>query len=389
MHLFTLASAVSCEYVVLEQVHPPKGWTAVGLPNPNTKVMLRIALQPPQTSLRGLEKTLLTVSDPQKAQYGQFLSQIEVKNLLRASEAASVTKDWLLTSEYGEEVTFSSDEWINLSTAIARAETLLNSTFKIFRRSTNQLEVIRTLQYSVPTDITPFIGLIYPTTKFPLLKPARNDIFKATILSSFASESACNRSVVPACLQELYNVKGFNLSNDGANAGFMGVSGYLSQYANYRDLEEFQDRYSPATSGANFTWTSINGGLLNQTSSSDTSEANLIVQYSTSLTFPLPVNFYSTGGLGLLVPDKDEPSQNDNQNEPYLDQLTYLLNLPDDKLPHTLTTSYGEYEQSVPPLYAQKLCNMFGALGLRGVSVIFSSGDVGVGSACETNDGTN
>jgi tripeptidyl-peptidase-1 len=32
---------------------------------------------------------------------------------------------------------------------------------------------------------------------------------------------------------------------------------------------------------------------------------------------------------------------------------------------------------------------MFGQLGLRGVSVIFSSGDTGVGSACETNDGKN
>ena len=389
LNFFTLASTVSCEYVVLEQVRPPKEWTAVGLPDPNAKVILRIALQPPQISLRGLEKTLLGVSDPQNAQYGQFLSQIEVKNLLRASEAANVTKGWLLTSEYGEEVTFSNDEWINLSTTVSRAEILLNSTFQIFRRSTDQLEVVRTLQYSVPINIAPFIDLIHPTTKFPLLKPARNDIFKATILSSFASESVCDGSVIPGCLQELYNVKGFNLSNDGANAGFIGVSGYLSQYANYRDLEEFQDKYSPATSGANFTWTSINGSLLNQTSSSDISEANLDIQYSTSLTFPLPVNFYSTGGLGLLVPDSDEPCSNDNQNEPYLDQLTYLLNLPDDKLPHTLTTSYGEDEQSVPPRYAQKVCNMFGALGLRGVSVIFSSGDVGVGSACEMNDGTN
>jgi tripeptidyl-peptidase-1 len=32
---------------------------------------------------------------------------------------------------------------------------------------------------------------------------------------------------------------------------------------------------------------------------------------------------------------------------------------------------------------------MFGQLGLREVSVIFSSGDTGVGSACQTNDGKN
>ena len=32
---------------------------------------------------------------------------------------------------------------------------------------------------------------------------------------------------------------------------------------------------------------------------------------------------------------------------------------------------------------------MFAQLGARGVSVLFSSGDTGVGSACQTNDGKN
>lgn len=34
-------------------------------------------------------------------------------------------------------------------------------------------------------------------------------------------------------------------------------------------------------------------------------------------------------------------------------------------------------------------CSLFAQLGARGVSVIFSSGDTGVGSACQTNDGKN
>jgi tripeptidyl-peptidase-1 len=72
-----------------------------------------------------------------------------------------------------------------------------------------------------------------------------------------------------------------------------------------------------------------------------------------------------------------------------LDFVTYLSNLPDDKLPQTLTTSYGEDEQSVPAAYSKKVCNIFGELGLRGVSILFSSGDTGVGSACQTNDGKN
>ena len=71
------------------------------------------------------------------------------------------------------------------------------------------------------------------------------------------------------------------------------------------------------------------------------------------------------------------------------ESLTYLLAQPDNELPHTLTTSYGEDEQSVPLSYRTTVCNMFGQLGARGVSVLFSSGDTGVGSACQTNDGLN
>jgi tripeptidyl-peptidase-1 len=69
--------------------------------------------------------------------------------------------------------------------------------------------------------------------------------------------------------------------------------------------------------------------------------------------------------------------------------FTYLLSLENEKLPSVLSTSYGESEQSVGVEYANKVCDMIGQLGTRGVSVIFSSGDTGPGSACQTNDGKN
>ena len=51
----------------------------------------------------------------------------------------------------------------------------------------------------------------------------------------------------------------------------------------------------------------------------------------------------------------------------------------------------------VPKDYATRVCNGFAQLGARGVSVIFSSGDSGVGDldtdptspGCKINDGTN
>lgn len=77
----------------------------------------------------------------------------------------------------------------------------------------------------------------------------------------------------------------------------------------------------------------------------------------------------------------DEPTA-PGTNEPYIEFLSYILALEDHELPQTLSTSYGEEEQTVPPEFAYKVCNLFMQLGARGVSVLFSSGDTGPGITC-------
>jgi tripeptidyl-peptidase-1 len=57
-------------------------------------------------------------------------------------------------------------------------------------------------------------------------------------------------------------------------------------------------------------------------------------------------------------------------------------------IPQTITTSYGDDEQTVPLDYAKSVCNMFAQLGTMGISVLFASGDWGVGGgSCLSNDG--
>ena len=65
-------------------------------------------------------------------------------------------------------------------------------------------------------------------------------------------------------------------------------------------------------------------------------------------------------------------------NEPYLTWVNYALEQAD--LPQVLSNSYGDDEQSVPYSYAKRVCSGFAQLGARGISVLFSSGDAGVGS---------
>ena len=97
-----------------------------------------------------------------------------------------------------------------------------------------------------------------------------------------------------------------------------------------------------------------------------------------------------------FIPNLDEPTAADNENEPYLNYYQYLLTQSHSALPNVISNSYGDDEQvgflhilcawrlligimleTVPERYAKRVCNMIGMLGLRGISVLESAGDTG------------
>lgn len=123
----------------------------------------------------------------------------------------------------------------------------------------------------------------------------------------------------------------------------------MKEYARYNDSAAFKKKYATYAENTTFEYVLINGGLNKQIDPvDDSSEGNVDVQYAYPLSYPARAIYYSTGGLGEIVPDNDQPVAAHNSNEPYLDFLHYLLALPDNELPTTLTISYGETEQSVP-----------------------------------------
>ena len=58
--------------------------------------------------------------------------------------------------------------------------------------------------------------------------------------------------------------------------------------------------------------------------------------------------------------------------------MNYVLGLSD--IPQVISTSYGDDEQTVSYAYAVEVCNQFAVLGARGVTLLFASGDYGVGA---------
>jgi hypothetical protein len=126
-----------------------------------------------------------------------------------------------------------------------------------------------------------------------------------------------------------------------------------------------QNTYS-LNSKLQFTVVQFNGGLNNRLSANDSGEAKLDNQYILSIAYPITVTEFSTAGRGFLIPDGDSPTAADNTSEPYLDFLLALTKMDNDDIPNSISLSYGENEQEIPPSYATQVCNLFEQLGARG-----------------------
>ncbi|EEP77225.1 hypothetical protein UREG_02074 [Uncinocarpus reesii 1704] len=381
------ASTISGAFEVVEHLNNvPETWQQGAAPSPNTVLRLRLAMQ--HDKLEEFEQRVMDISTPGHETYGQHMSRDEVKAFLQPpAHASDAVLAWLREGGVSTKSVQLDSDWVHFNIPVEQAEKLLNTKFHYYRNTVNQAQILRTLEYSVPKSVAPYVHMIQPTTKFSEPRPQFNGVFEEHNLPAFrAAEVDCNKTITPDCLRDLYKMGDFLAGPDPRNK--LGISGYLEQFARKGDFAKFLDLYAPKLKGTEFDVVSIKGGRNDQNSTLNSVEASLDVDYAIGLSNAKSV-YYTTAGRGPLIPDLDQPDADDSSNEPYLDQLHYLLSLPDRELPSVLSTSYGENEQSVPKKYTDSACNLFARLGARGVSVIFSSGDTGVASACQTNDGKN
>jgi len=407
---FTVAApAKDAGRAIMESVLAPRGWTKVRPARPDHMIELRIGL--PQSNFSALEQHLYEVSDPFHPRYGQHLSKAEVEALVAPHpDSVDMVNEWLTSHGIAEDALSRSpaNDWIKVKVTVSLAEKLLDTVYYLAEipliKSGDSL--VRTTSYSLPEYLLEHIELVQPTTMFSRFKNMRTTYSflqkKPDTLATIPGyihvpsaydgrvDASCNGTITPDCLKQLYNAAGYEPAVPGENK--IAVTGYLEQYANYEDLQSFYAALVPAAVNSTFSVVSINGGLNNQTGSEAGFEANLDTQYAFGLTYPTPGTFYTTGGSPPFIPDDLETT---DSNEPYSEWLEYMLAI--DSPPQTISTSYGDDEQTVPYSYAQRVCADFAQLGARGVSIMFSSGDGGVGDGdpdpatqeCFSNDGRN
>jgi len=374
----------------------PAGWKQTGTPADNSQIVLQIALT--QQNIDQLESHLQAVSTPGTATYGQYLDLDQINSIFGASNASkTAVTNWLQSSGVTSYTVQGDSVWFQ--TSVSKANSLLGTTFNHFTDAKGNTK-LRTTQYSVPQEVASAIDLISPTTYFGNTKaqaaipsPAKLEQLKrATVPASCAQNYTYSygtyTQLTPDCLKTEYKINDYK--PDPKAGSRLGFGSFLNESASFSDLFQFEKQFNiPAQ---NFSVVLVNPqdgatALPQPPDPANDGEANLDVQYQVGIAHPIPITEFITAGSPPYFPDPVEPAGTPNENEPYLPYFEFLLSKHNKDIPQVISNSYGDEEQTVPEKYAHRVCNLIGLLGIRGISLLESSGDEGVGAGCLSQDG--
>ncbi|KAI9454384.1 subtilisin-like protein [Lactarius psammicola] len=358
----------------------PDNWESLGTPPADTVIDLHIALKPHREN--ALIDVLNEVSNPMHPKYGAYLSKEQAAELVAPHpDTLKLVYSWLeyhrvLSSSVS--VTNDGSSLTLTGVSVSQANDLLGASYQLYMHTKTNETIVRTVGYSLPTALHGHVQTVAPTTYFssPLTQwqtPRKRSGGTAAGLAKSPSGELSSRdevrAVTPAFLRWLYST--FSYVPVSTNRNALGITGFKGEYPSPTDLDIFMRTYRSDGINAGYTVELVNGGIYDP--SNPGIEANVDLQFTEGMTYPTPQIFYSTG--------------RSRNNDVYFAWLTYVLKQR--KIPQTITTSYGNYEKLYPREYAVRVCFLFAQLGARGVSVLFSSGDHGVGEGdCKAKDGT-
>ncbi|KAL3420026.1 Tripeptidyl-peptidase sed4 [Phlyctema vagabunda] len=368
---------------------PPSGWVedhTATIDKDDAIIKLRFNLV--QQDMNKFHDLAMKIATPGDALYGSHLTQQVIDDMIAPKDESKVlVLEWLGNEGFANSSYVSPrGDSVIVEAPISQIEKLLNAEYSAFVQTESGVSTIRTLEYSLPDTLKGHVDMVQPTTFFGLralrstiseVHPLTEESFNTDAAQDVQAVTGCTGSTItPKCLSNLYN---FASSTTTQSNGLMGIAGFLEQWPKKTDLTSFLNSYAVFNNKADtYTCALINGGTCPTSPSTVGVEANLDVQYARAITKDIPNVYYSTGGRPPWL------GTGDNTNEPYLEFLNYLLALPAASLPNTLSISYGDDESTVPLSYATNVCNLFSQLGARGVSVLVSSGDSGVGTTCKS-----
>jgi len=330
------------------------GWAEQGLADKNHRLELVFAVK--QQNLQLLEEVLLNVSDPRHEKYGQHLSNEEVHRLVapRQSDVDAV-KSFLASNNIKWTSASQNQDFITVDVSIEEANLLLNAEYLKYEHQDGHT-IHRVRNYSLPWDVAQAVDFVAPTVSVPTVRsPVGSDKVTGNV-GSFIND--------PTSLRKRYKVG--NATGSGKSGYKQAVTAFLGQNFAANDLKRFQAKYCASFGGCD-TPSGTVPTVGDQEGGGAGMESMLDIEYILGLSGNIDTEFWGFDGV----------SDDNKQNEPFLKWLMVVSNTSDAKVPKLFSTSYGENEDSCSQARAKRLNAEFIKAGVRGISLLFASGDSG------------
>jgi len=359
--LAVLAVCVSARHVLYNRRGYPKNYDLGGPAAPSTVIHFMVALT--QQNKDSLEQTFWAVADPQSPQYQNFLSADEILDVIAPSrQNHDAVVEWLRS--HGITDIISMRDSLFVDATVEQAESLLHTQFFTFYPQEGGQMVVRSLgEYSVPHAISPLVDLIDGVSNFPLRKYRYKVHRAAPNVESPGGVCVGTPSFIPESLAVLYEVP--TVATSAYPETSIGVIEFQGQNFDPSDLSNWGAQIGeklPVVSAAHTV------GPNDPTNPQI--ESTLDIEVATGIN-PASVPWFWLGnGNDWLLP-------------------TFTAFYQATTVPQAISVSYGWSESDqcdIDPSecngidseqYVARVNTEFQKIGMRGVSIMVSSGDSG------------
>jgi len=301
-----------------------------------------------------LEQLLWEVSDPDHDNYGRHLSIDAVTELLAVPlERVERIRDHFLAAGAVTAEVAPNRDMIRVAMPASAAESCLETRLHFFsHREHSAVRIIRASRsYSLPSVVAQDVLMVGELLQFPMLHPKLNlsaGVGGAGQWPNDCTSTACKGLVTPGVLATRYKLPTSAAAADGANK--MAVAEFQGQYYKPSDLQTFsaschRDVKVDTDVGKNIPSAGI--------------ESELDIEYIKSVAPEVPLTVVYNAQYSLLN---------------WANQISSLADSP-----QVHSVSYGNDEKQQTSTEFMFTANTaFMKAGVRGISILFASGDQGV-----------
>jgi len=310
-----------------------------------------------QKNLDHLKDTLDEVSNPKNPRYGNYLSLDQVADMVAPSKATTDSVIYYLKSQGIQQIFLArSRDMLIARVSSTLAARIFDTQFAVYRHEMSGNTISASVgPYSLPSSIAQHIDFVSGIVGFP-------DIAEK-VPAKINPSPAPTKIIDPVVIRARYNISSTLVVTNSNNSH--AVAEFQAQYYSPTDLQSFWTQFVPF---APLVPISTVVGYNNPKSPGI--EASLDVQYITGVAPNATTWFYSMKNFNF-----------------WNDLVAWYYELNNEtSLPWVHSISYGSQGDYPTNDYQFRFDVELQKVGLRGVSIIFASGDSG--SGCSSAKGT-